>query len=137
MHNKCFLLFTEISIHFGEETYTFQESAASHVISLNASRSSQQEFFVAIEPERRGNSILNVTGAEFILFKPEQGKNNSMLIFIDIENDIAAESDQSQVLSLQRQLQSPPFANCLGFLQTCSSTTIHVTDNDRKDTVYN
>ena len=145
IHTKCgsmciinndVVLFPEISIHFGEENYTFQESEGPHLISLNATRSSQQEFLVAIEPEGDGNSIFTVTNAEFISFKPEQGNNSSMTISIDVADDNARGRNQSQVLRLQRRLQSPSFANCVGILQTCSSTTIHISDDDRENTLY-
>ena len=136
MRNRLYIfLFTEISIHFGEENYTFQESEGPHVISLKATRSSQQEFLVAIEPEGRENSIATITNAELISFKPEQGSNNSMAISIDVANDNAKGRDRLQVLRLQRRLQSPPFANCAAFLQTCSSTTLHITDDDREEIV--
>ena len=136
MHNNNVVdLFSEIGIRFGEENYTFQESAGPHLISLNATRSSQQEFLLAIEPEGRENSIAAITNAELISFKPEQGSNNSMTISIDVVNDNARGRNQSKVLRLQRRLQSPSFANCIGILQTCSSTTIHITDDDREEIV--
>ena len=127
------MFFTEISIHFGEENYTFQESEGSRDISLVATRSSQQEFFIAIEPEGGQNLILNATNREF---KPEQGSNNSLTIQIDIVDDNAkGRNDLSQNLTLRRRLQSPPFANCMGFIQICSSTTVNITDDDREDTL--
>ena len=138
-HSVCIIInvvsFPEISIHFGEENYTFQESVGPHVISLNATRSSQQEFLLAIEPEVDGNSIFTVTNAELISFQPQQGSNSSMTISIDVVNDNARGRNQSKVLRLQRRLQSPSFANCIGILQTCSSTTIHITDDDREEIV--
>ena len=120
---------------FEEETYTFQESESSPAISLIADRPSQQEFVLTIEAEDGGVSMskLNITNAEFIPFKPELRNNNSMVINIAITNDDVAESNRSQLLKLRRRLQSPSFANCVGFLQTCSNTAIHISDDDREE----
>ena len=135
MHNKCCCVFTEIGIHFGEDNYTFQESEGPHVISLVATRSSQQAFLFAIEPEGGENSILNVTNGDLLSFQPQQGSNSSMPISIDVANDNARGRNQMQMLRLQRHEQSPSFANCVGLFQTCSSTTIHIKDDDREDTL--
>ena len=135
-HTHIVFSFTEISIHFGKENYTFQESAGPHLISLVATRSSQQAFLVVIETEGETFLTLNITNPELISFRPELGNNNSMSINIGITNDNAKGKDRSQVLRLKRQEESPPFVNCVEFLQTCSSTTIHITDDDREEKYF-
>ena len=129
-----FVCITEIVIRFEEENYIFQESESSPTISLNASRSSQQEFLLTIEPAGEVSmSKANVTDGQSIFFTPAPQNNNSMIINIEIANDNVAESNQSQILRLRRLSQSPSFASCVGFLQACSSTTIHITDDDSEE----